>query len=61
MIGTALSVLLTKLITGLIGAVSLNLPAVLLVDAVILAFCFGCAYFNAGIIKKISVYELMTE
>lgn len=60
-IGTALSVLLTKLITGLIGAVSLNIPAVLLVDAVILAFCFGCAYFNAGKIKKISVYELMTE
>ena len=60
-IGTALSVLLTKLFTGLIGAVSLNLPAILLVDVLILAFCFGCAYFNAGKIKKITVYELMTE
>ncbi len=60
-IGTALSILLTKLFTGLIGTVSLNIPAVLLVDVLILAFCFGCAYFNAGKIKKISVYELMTE
>ncbi len=60
-IGTALSVLLTKLFTGLIGVVSLNLPAILLVDVLILAFCFGCAYFNAGKIKKITVYELMTE
>ena len=45
----------------MIGAVPVNLPEVLLLDLAILAFCFGCAYLSARKIKKISVYELMTE
>lgn len=60
-IGTAISVLAVRLLIGMIGAVPINLPAVLLLDLAIIAFCFGCAYLGARKIKKISVYELMTE
>lgn len=60
-IGTALGVAGTKLVVSLIGNVPVNLPAVLALDCAILAFCFGCAWLGAGKIKKISVYELMTE
>ncbi len=60
-IGTAVSVLAVRLLIGMIGAVPVNLPEVLLLDLAILAFCFGCAYLSARKIKKISVYELMTE
>lgn len=60
-IGTVLGVTATKLLANFIGAVPVNLPAILAVDILILLFCFGCAYFCARRIKKISVYELMTE
>ncbi|MBQ9905500.1 MAG: ABC transporter permease [Oscillospiraceae bacterium] len=60
-IGTVLAVSGTKLLVSFIGNVPVSLPAVLLLDCVILAFCFGCAYVSAGKIRKISVYELMTE
>ena len=60
-VGTALSVLATKLLVSFIGDVPINLPAVLALDCVILLFCFASAWISAGKIKKISVYELMTE
>ena len=60
-IGTLLSVSASKLLISFIGEVVINLSEVLLLDAVILVFCFACAYFGARKIKKISVCELMTE
>ncbi|MBR4201539.1 MAG: ABC transporter permease [Oscillospiraceae bacterium] len=60
-IGTVLGVTATKLLVNYIGAVPVNLPSIIAVDILILLFCFGCAYFGARHIKKISVYELMTE
>lgn len=60
-IGTLLAVDATALLVSFIGNVPVNLPAVLLLDCCILAFCFGCAYLGARKIRKISVYELMTE
>ena len=60
-IGTLLAVGATVLLVSFIGNVPVNLPAVLLLDCCILAFCFGCAYLGARKIRKISVYELMTE
>ena len=60
-IGTVLGVTATKLLVNFIGAVPINIPAVIAVDILILLFCFGCAYLGARRIKKISVYELMTE
>ncbi|MDO5559829.1 MAG: ABC transporter permease [Oscillospiraceae bacterium] len=58
---TALSVLGTNLLTSLIGKVSVDLPSVIILDIVFLIFCFLCAYISAGKIKKISVYQLITE
>lgn len=59
--GTIIGVAAISLITGFIGNISINIPAVIVMDIVLLLFCFGCAYFGARKIKKISVYELMTE
>lgn len=60
-IGTVLGVGATKLLVSFVGIVPVNIPAVLVLDLAILAFCFGCAWLGARKIKKISVYELMTE
>ena len=60
-LGTVTGVLGTNLLTSIFGKIDINLPAVLLLDIALLVFCFGCAYFGARKIKKISVYELMTE
>lgn len=60
-IGTVLGVTATKLLVNFIGKVPINLPAVLAVDLLILLYCFGCACLGARRIRKISVYELMTE
>lgn len=60
-VGTLFSIIVVKILIGMIGVIPINIPAVLILDAVIIAFCFGCAYFNARKIKDISVYELMTE
>ena len=60
-LGTAVSIVLTGMLDALLGEVAVNLAAILLLDAVILVFCFACAYVGARKIKKISVYELMTE
>lgn len=60
-IGTVLSVGATKLMVSAVGVVPINLPQIIVLDLLILAFCFGCAWLGAGKIRKISVYELMTE
>lgn len=60
-IGIVVSVSATKYLTSFVGRISVNLPAVILLGAVLAIFCFGCAYVGARKIKKISVYELMTE
>ena len=60
-IGNVIAVACTGFLTGYIGRVGINYPAVILVDTVILLFCFICSYIGARKIKKISVYELMTE
>ena len=59
--GTIVGASLIKLLTSYIGKISVNLPAVIILDVVLLLFCFGCAYIGARKIKKISVCELMTE
>lgn len=60
-IGTVVSVVITDRLTSFIGKVKIDMPAVLMLDMLLIAFCFGCAYIGARKIKKISVYELMTE
>ena len=59
--GTVIGVSIVNIMTSYIGKISINMPAVIVMDIVFLIFCFGCAYFGARKIKKISVYELMTE
>lgn len=44
-----------------IGMTMINLPLMICAVAVMIVFCFGCAYLGARKIKKISVTELMTE
>ena len=60
-IGTVAGVLCTNLLTSIFGKITINFPAVIMLDVLLLVFCFGCAYIGARKIKKISVYELMTE
>ncbi|MBR3901622.1 MAG: FtsX-like permease family protein [Ruminococcus sp.] len=60
-IGTVIGVTMTDLLTSIIGVVKVNIPQVIVLDIVMLIFCFVCAYVGARKIKTISVYELMTE
>ena len=60
-IGTVIGVTMTDLLTSIIGVVKVNMPQVIVLDIVMLIFCFVCAYVGARKIKTISVYELMTE
>ena len=59
--GTVAAVMIIKYFTGYIGKISINIPAVIILDVILLLFCFGCAYVGARKIKKISVCELMSE
>lgn len=59
--GTAAAVVIIKIFTGYIGRISINFPAVIVLDVILLLFCFVCAYVGARKIKKISVCELMSE
>ena len=59
--GTGCGCAVIQMITSYFGKIGINVPAVILLDLLLLAFCFGCAYIGARKIKKISVYELMTE
>ena len=60
-VGTVIGVSATRLLTAYVGRVPVRMPLVLVLDAAFLAFCFVCGYLGARKIKKISVYELMTE
>lgn len=60
-IGTVVGIMGITAMTSIVGSISINYLAVLLLDLALLAFCFGCAYIGARKIRKISVYELMTE
>lgn len=59
--GTVISVIVTNKLTSFFGKVEVDLPAVIVLDIFMILFCFGCAYIGARKIRKISVYELMTE
>ena len=59
--GTLIALLLTNSINLMIGELVVEMPFIIIADIIILLFCFGCAYFGARKIKKISVYELMSE
>ena len=60
-IGTVVGVSFIKLLTSFLGRISVNIPAVIVLDIILLMFCFACAYIGARKIKKISVCELMAE
>ena len=60
-VGTLIGIAAINFLTGYIGYIAINIPAVIFMDIVLLLFCFGCSYIGARKIKKISVYELMTE
>ena len=45
----------------MVGTAPVNIPVMIAAVIVMILFCFGCAYFGAGRIKKISPTELMTE
>ena len=61
LVGTFLSFVSMGLIEMVLGKLSVSVPAVAVVVICVLLFCFFCAYTGARKIKKISVYELMTE
>lgn len=61
LLGTALSVLGLSAIRSVIGELPLNIPLLLALDLLIAVFCFGISLIGALRIRKISVYELMTE
>ena len=60
-IGTLIGIAAINFLTGYVGYIAIKIPAVIAMDNLLLLFCFGCAYVGARKIKKISVYELMTE
>ena len=60
-IGTGISMLLMGVVDAFVAKISVSLFTVLIMDIAILAFCFISAYISARRIKKISVYELITE
>ena len=60
-IGIILSILLVGVINAYIAKITVSVMGVMIVSIAIILFCFLCSYRGAGKIKKISVYELMTE
>ena len=60
-IGTLLTIPLMGIVDAFVCKIEVSLISTIIVDLMILAFCFGCAYFSARRIKKISAYELITE
>ncbi len=60
-IGTVLAILLLQVVNVYVCKVTLSAAGLFGMDLIILAFCFTCAYISARKIKKISVYELITE
>lgn len=60
-LGTGLSMLLMGVVGTYVMKVEISVMGMIVMDVAILAFCFICAYVSARRIKKISVYELITE
>ncbi len=60
-VGTVLSILLMGIVNAFVAKISLSAGKIIIMDIAILVFCFICAYTSARRIKKISVYELITE
>ncbi|MCR5213059.1 MAG: ABC transporter permease [Eubacterium sp.] len=60
-IGIILSILLVGLINAYVAKISVSVTGVIIISIAIILFCFLCSYRGARKIKKISVYELMTE
>ena len=60
-IGTLLSIPVMALVSTLVWKIQVPVITVVIVDVMILAFCFICAFLCARKIKKISAYELITE
>ena len=60
-LGSVLGVASTNILTAIIGKIEINYSGILILDIAIFLFAFLAAYFGARKIRKISVYELMTE
>ena len=60
-LGTVLSLLLIEVVNAYVCKVMISALTVVLLDIAILFYCFICAYISARRIKKISVYELISE
>lgn len=60
-IGTGFSMLVVGVIDAYVSKITVSVSGTVLMDILILAFCFICAFISARRIKKISVYELITE
>jgi ABC-type antimicrobial peptide transport system permease subunit len=60
-LGTVLSILLTGVVNAFVCKVTLSVIGIIFMDVAILVYCFICAYISARRIKKISVYELISE
>ncbi|MBP5193021.1 MAG: ABC transporter permease [Eubacterium sp.] len=60
-IGVIFSILLVGVINAFIAKITVSVIGVIIVSIAIILFCFLCSYRGARKIKKISVYELMTE
>ncbi|MCR5702416.1 MAG: FtsX-like permease family protein [Lachnospiraceae bacterium] len=60
-VGTILSMLLLNIVNVYVAKITVSALQILLMDVAILAYCFICAYVSARRIKKISVYELISE
>lgn len=60
-LGTIAGIVLIKLMEVFVAKIAISVIGVILVDLAILLFCFICAYGGARKIKKISVYQLITE
>ena len=60
-IGTGLSLLLMGVVDTYVAKIAVSASGTVVMDIVIMAFCFVSAYISARRIKKITVYELITE
>jgi ABC-type antimicrobial peptide transport system permease subunit len=59
--GTVVSLLLMGVVNAFVAKIEVSAISVVLMDTAILVYCFICAYISARRIKKISVYELISE
>ena len=60
-LGLIMSALVVVLINQFLAEISVSVIGVVIVIIAVILFCFLCSYRSAKKIKKISVYELMTE